>query len=190
MKRVLLLNVFLGFIVLTLPFGVAGSPLFTADWLYGATYSREGLERAGYIAWRVNVVFALCWSLIATMQPIRLGTALLDLKISPKLAHLVFFSFRYVDELKSDFVSIRRAMVARGFSFSVRSLRGIGYLLGNLMTRSLDKSERMLRAMKGRGFVDGFPRFSVVQPVRVSDWLFAIAMLLPIAMVVVQGRCG
>ena len=82
-----------------------------------------------------------------------LGHALGHLHVPRKLAHLLLFTVRYLDVLDREYRRLRAAMKVRSFRprMSLHTYRAYGYLVGMLLVRSFDRSERMLAAMKCRG---------------------------------------
>lgn len=152
MLRLLPLELFLLILLLTLPFTLhVGEVWFqlgplTAHW--------SGLERALIVALKANVVVVVVFSLIGTMSTTVLGEALLLLHLPVKLVQLFQLTLRYLEVLHREYQRLRNAMKARAFApaSNWHSLRSFGWLIGMLLVRSLDRSERVLSAMKCRGF--------------------------------------
>jgi cobalt/nickel transport system permease protein len=73
-----------------------------------------------------------------------------------KLVHLFLLSVRYIGVLFQEYQRLRMAMRARAFvaASNRHTWRSFGWLLGMLLVRSLERSQRVLRAMKCRGFHD------------------------------------
>ena len=130
----------------------------------GASYA--GLARAGHIALKANAVLLVVTALVSTMNAAEMGHALQNLKTPKKLARLLFFSVRYVDLLHHEYIRLHRAMKARCFrpGMNVRTYKTTGYMLGMLFVKTLDRSERILAAMKCRGFNGSFPAFVRSKP--------------------------
>ena len=66
----------------------------------------------------------------------------------------MLFMVRYFDVLGREYARLRAAMRVRCFrpAMNGHSYRMFGYLVGMLLVRSFDRSERVLAAMKCRGF--------------------------------------
>ena len=64
------------------------------------------------------------------------------------------FTVRYIDVLHQEYQRLRIAMKARGFrpQNSRHTYVSFGYLVGMMLVRALERSERVLAAMKCRGF--------------------------------------
>ena len=117
-------------------------------------YSPEGVALAAVIALKANAVVLAVAALIGTMDAVTLGHALAHFRVPAKLTALLLFMVRYFDVLEREYVRLRAAMRVRCFrpAMNGHSYRAFGYLVGMLLVRSFDRSERVLAAMKCRGF--------------------------------------
>lgn len=151
LKRMAVMDTFILFMLLTLPFTIAGDPAFT---LFGLEASWQGLWRALEIALKANAIVLMLLSLVGSMEPTTLGHALYRLRVPAVLIHLLLFTVRYIDVIHAEYRRLRTAMKARGFRPTNRlhTWRSFGYLVGMLLVRALERSERILEAMKCRGF--------------------------------------
>ncbi|MFV0358778.1 cobalt ECF transporter T component CbiQ [Tropicimonas sp.] len=156
LRRMAAMDGFIVFMLLILPFSVPGDPLFT---LWGFTASRQGLDQAIRIALTANAVILALMALVGTMEPVTLGHALFRLRVPEALVHLMMFTIRYIDVLRGEYLRLRQAMKARAFRPRTdrHSYRSFGYLLGMMLVRSMERSERILAAMKCRGFTGRLP---------------------------------
>ena len=150
-RRWLALNGFLLIFLLWLPFTHGSSAIGS---LGGAAVYGEGLREALRLALRANAILLLACSLAGTLGPAGLAHALRALRAPRRLAHLVFFTLRYIGLLEEDAARLRQAMRARGFRprLTRHALRSLGYFVGMLLVRSLERAERSLEAMRCRGF--------------------------------------
>lgn len=116
--------------------------------------ARDGLQLAVLLALKANAMVLWVVVLLGTMDFITLGHALRHLRVPDKLVHLLLFTVRYIDVLHGEYLRLRMAMKVRGFRprVSWHTYRSFGYLVGMLLVRSVDRSERILAAMKCRGF--------------------------------------
>jgi len=158
LRRLAALNGFMAILLVVLPLTSPGTELFRLGPLSGTA---EGLARAAGIALKGNAIVLCLSALVGTMELVTLGHALERLKLPSKLVHLLLFSARYVDVLQRECRRLLNSIRARGFSpgMTLHTYRTLGYLAGMLLVRSFDRSERILAAMKCRGF-DG--RFHVL----------------------------
>jgi cobalt/nickel transport system permease protein len=174
-RRLVHLNAFMLFLWMVLPWSVPGAHAGTAGAL---AITEEGLRLALEITLKGNAIVLLFTALVATIDPPRLGCALKRLALPDKLVHLFALTIRYADVVHDEYGRLRRAMRARAFQprFSAHTLRTFGYLVGLLLVRSLERAERVLAAMKCRGF-DG--RFYALTgfALRAADVVFAAAAL-------------
>ncbi|MGA2035338.1 MAG: cobalt ECF transporter T component CbiQ [Thermoguttaceae bacterium] len=117
-------------------------------------FSREGLWLGTKIALKSNTIVLALLALVATMDGATLGHALSHFRVPRKLVHLLLFSVRYLDVLQRESRRLRWAMKVRGFRprMDLHTYRAYGYLVGMLLVRSFDRAERIMAAMKCRGF--------------------------------------
>ena len=156
LRRMAMMDGFIVFMLMLLPFTVPGDPIVT---LFGFPASWQGLTRAVEIALKANAIVLMLLSLVGTMDAITIGRALHRLKAPEALVHLMMFTVRYIDVLVGEYRTLRTAMKARGFrpSNSRHTWKSFGYLVGMMLVRSLERSERILAAMKCRGFTGTIP---------------------------------
>jgi cobalt/nickel transport system permease protein len=155
MKKVMTMDGFIIFMLCMLPFTTPGEFWFSIG-PFNATW--EGFYKSVEIAIKANAVVLALLALVGTIDAIVLGHALNRLHLPVNLVHLMLFSVRYIDVLKQEYARLRIAMKARCFTpgNNLHTYRSIGYLLGMLLVRSLERSERILEAMKCRGFQGKF----------------------------------
>ena len=174
LRRMLGLDAFMVPILLLLPFTVPGEPV--AAWGSYAI-SIDGIEQAARIVLTANAVVLALLALVGTIEPAMLGHALLSLGVPDKLARMLLLTVRYVAVLRTEYERLRTAMRARAFraASSRHTWTTFGYLFGMLLVRSFERSERIVDAMKCRGFAG---RYFVAEadPLRRIDWGFAAAV--------------
>ena len=154
-KRALAMDAFIVLMLVMLPFTMPGEEVFR---LGGLVASREGLLQAAAIALKANAVIVAVLTLLGTMDTATLGHGLGHLRVPTKLVHLLLFTVRYIGVLEHEYRRLRLAMRARAFrpGSNLHTWRSLGYLLGMLLVRSLERSERIVAAMKCRGFTGRF----------------------------------
>jgi cobalt/nickel transport system permease protein len=175
-KRLLRINTFMLLVVLFVPATTAGSPLFTT---LSIQFSREGLLWAVMLTLKANGIILLFTALLGTIELFTLGHAFHHLRVPGKLVHLFMFTLRYLDVLHHEYESLLRAMKTRAFRprMSLRTYGSYGNLLAMVLVRSLERSERIMAAMKCRGFKGQFHvyRRFVLQK---HDLLFSVVAML------------
>ena len=150
-QRLAPVNVLMLLLVAMLPWAVEGRALAA---LGPFEYTWEGLLRAAAISLKANAIVLALVVLLGTLDIVTLGHAMSHLRVPDKLTHLFLFTVRYLDVLRREYLRLRAAMKTRAFRprMSGQTCRAYGYLVGMLLVRSLDRSERIVAAMKCRGF--------------------------------------
>ncbi|WP_421867372.1 cobalt ECF transporter T component CbiQ [Motiliproteus sp.] len=162
LRRVIAMDLFMLFLILMLPFTTPGEPIFHVA---GLPASQEGLVHALQITLKANAVVLALLALVGTQTATTLGHALAHLRVPDKLVHLMLFTVRYLEVIGQEYKRMRRAMQARAFVLRANrhSWRSIGYLIGMLLVHSLERSERIMDAMKCRGYQGRFYLFDDMQ---------------------------
>jgi cobalt/nickel transport system permease protein len=154
-KRLLPLNALMLLLAILLPLSLPGKPIATIGPL---CFSQEGLLLVAKIALKGNAIVLAILVLIGTMEVNTLGHALSHLRVPAGLSHLFLFTVRYLDVLHREYLRLRWAMKVRCFHprMNRHTYRSFGNMLGMLLVRGYDRSERILAAMKCRGFQGRF----------------------------------
>jgi cobalt/nickel transport system permease protein len=175
LRRMLAMELFIVATLLTLPFTLPGEPLFQWGPL---TASEEGVRRALVIVLKANAVILVLLTLLGTLEVTTLGHALHHLRIPAKLVHLLLFTVRYISVLQREYQRLRLAMTARAFvpRSNWHTWRSYGYLIGMLLVRSLERSERIQSAMLCRGFHGHYYLLNHFNMTR-WDWFFALGFM-------------
>lgn len=151
LKRMAMMDSFIIFMLVLLPFSMPGDVMFT---LFGFAASWQGLWKAVEIGLTANAVILAVMVMIGTLEPVTLGHALHKLRCPEALVHLMMFTIRYIEVLREEYLRLRAAMKIRGFrpGTNWHTYRSFGYLVGMMLVRAIERSERILSAMKCRGF--------------------------------------
>lgn len=149
--KMITMDSFVVFMLATLPFTIAGDQAFS---VFDYSASWQGLERAFRIALRANAIVLMMLSLLSSLEPITFGHALYRLKLPSSLVQLLLFTIRYIEVIHQEYLRLRLSMKARCFKpkNSRHTYISFGYLVGMMLIRAMDRSERILDAMKCRGF--------------------------------------
>jgi cobalt/nickel transport system permease protein len=151
LARLVPLNLLLLLLAVLLPLSAGGPPV----WQIGPLeFSEHGLLLAARVALKGNAILLALVLLLGTMEIGTLGHALDHLYVPDKLSHLLLFTVRYLDVHERQFRRLSAAMRLRAFRprLDVHTLRAYGHLVGMLLVRSFDRAERIVAAMKCRGF--------------------------------------
>ncbi len=167
-------NIFILFLWLFLPFVHPGQPMVSVG---PFTASREGMLFAASVTLKANAIVLATIALLGTSQVFSLAHALVHLKLPNKLVHLFFFFYRYISVLHDEYTRLRRALQVRAFEpkTNIHTYKTYAYLVGMLIVRSFDHSERIYQAMLCRGFQGKFPVISHFRMHR-RDYFFGIGM--------------
>ncbi len=185
-RRLLPLNVVMLLLAMVMPWSANGPALVRlGPW----GYSREGLQLAAIIALKGNAIVLAVVALVGTMEITTLAHALRHLHVPEKAVHLLLLTVRYLGVLHRQYHSLRLAMKARGFrpGMNRHTYRTMGYLVGMLLVRSLDRAERIVAAMKCRGFRGHFYLLDHFAFSAARDLPFATVSLAVLASVVWVG---
>lgn len=151
LQRIVPLNVLLMLLCTSLLFFTPGSPLFSVA---GVHATREGLSQCAVVVLKANAIVLLLAALLGTIELVDLGHAMSRLKVPRVLTHIFLFTIRYLSLMLSEFERLSRAAQLRGFSPGANrhTLRTTGYMVGMMLVRSYARGERILNAMRLRGF--------------------------------------
>lgn len=151
LRRMIAMDMFIVVMIIMLPFTMTGDAMFH---VLGFAASKQGFIHAIGIALKANAVVLTLLALVGTLEANTLGHTLARLKVPEKLVHLLLFTVRYLDVVSREYRRMRKAMKARAFTprNNLHTWRSFGYLVGMLLVRSLERSERIFAAMKCRGY--------------------------------------
>ncbi len=155
LRRLLHVNVFMGLLFLTLPITTPGDIVLECGRL---AFSREGFAFAFAVTLKANAIILVFTALLGTVELSALGHALQHLRVPERLIHLLLFTLRYLDVIHHAYADLLRAMKARGFRprMNLHTYRSYGSLVAMLLVRGLERAERVMAAMKCRGFKGRF----------------------------------
>ncbi len=151
LPRLLIVNTFVAFLWILLPFSFPGRPLFS---FWGLQVTREGIDACVMITVKSNAIVLASMALLSTSTVFGLVHGLHHLRVPDKLVHLFFFSFRYIHVIHMEYHKIINAMKARGFEpgTGIHTYKAYAYLIGTLFLKSSERSKRIYQAMICRGF--------------------------------------
>ncbi|MBA3051545.1 MAG: cobalt ECF transporter T component CbiQ [Candidatus Omnitrophica bacterium] len=174
-SRLYVVNLFILLLWLIMPFAVPGRELFSAGPLCA---TKEGVFYALIITLKANAIFLSTIALIGTVPLFKLTHALHHLGMNEKLSLLFFFCYRYITVLHRDYHALYDAVKARAFTplNSLRTYKTYGWLIGMLLVKSYEHSQKMYEAMLCRGFCGRFPVLNHFKTEK-KDYFFLAAML-------------
>ncbi len=154
-RRLLLPNLVLFTLFVLVPWSTPGTVWFRVG---GYAYSWDGAVRVALVVLRADAILLAVTALVSTMETATLGHALDHLRLPPKLTHLFLFTVRYIEVLHGEYRCLRTAMRLRCFRArcDLHTYHCLGNLVGMLLVRSVERSQRIIAAMKCRGFSGRF----------------------------------
>jgi len=158
LRRLAVVNAFVLLLWLVLPFTYPGEPLLTIG---PATASTEGVIYALTITFRTNAIVMATIALTGTLPAFALLNALCALRVPTKLVNVFYFCYRYISVINREYRRLYNAMRVRCFrpNTSLHTYKTYAYLIGMLLIRSFERSERIYQAMLCRGFQGKFPAY-------------------------------
>ena len=150
-RRLLIVNGFILFLWFLLPFTYPGQMLFSLGPLKA---TKAGIDYALLITLKSNAIILACIAFLATTPVPKLIHALHRLYLPEKLVHLFFFCYRYIHVIHLEYHKLDHALKVRCFKpkTDFHTYRTYAYLVGILLLRSYDRSNRIYNAMLCRGF--------------------------------------
>jgi cobalt/nickel transport system permease protein len=175
-KRFKVILIFLLLLWISVPVGISGRIVAQIG---PFSWTAEGIERVFLISIKTVSILLLIQSLLGTSTVFSLVHAMSHLGIPKKILYLSFLSYRYIHVINGEYQRLRNAMRIRGFrpKTDLHTYKSYGYLIGMLLIRSFERSERIHSAMLCRGFQGKFyllDHFSLHR----RDFAFFAAMML------------
>lgn len=179
LRRLAVINMFAAFLWCVTPLTMPGQEV--ARWGF-ISLSAEGLHLALLVTIKSNAIVCVFLALVATMDTPTAGHALECLRCPRKLVFLFLFTARQVHDIAQQWQCLSVAARLRGFRprTGMHTYRTVASLLGLLLVRSYERSQRVREAMLLRGFSGQFRSVAVFKA-RPVDGLFALLMLLCLA---------
>ncbi|MEM1311307.1 MAG: cobalt ECF transporter T component CbiQ [Cyanobacteria bacterium P01_C01_bin.70] len=116
----------------------------------------EGLQTAALIAGRFFAILTTGFVLLGTTPFLSLLEALRSLGLPPLLTDMTLLTYRYLFDVANQLVTMRQAMRLRGYGQLRQTMRRqwswLASLLGSLLLRSYEQSQRVYQAMRLRGY--------------------------------------
>jgi len=140
-----------------------GTWVITAGWLSFAS-----------IMFRFLLTVSAALALVATTGMYRIGAGLEQFGVPRVFIMQLLFLYRYLFVVSEEAVTMLRSVMCRCPSLRSIPLKIYGSMTGQLLLRSIDRAERVHRAMVVRGF-DGHVRTRAASRISPGDILFVIA---------------
>jgi cobalt/nickel transport system permease protein len=186
--RLIVVNTFILLLWIFLPFSYPGDTVF---YIGSLKATREGFIYALSITLKANAIVLATIAILGTSEVFSLAHALVHLKVPNKLIHLFFFFYRYISVLHEEYTRLRNAMLIRCFrpKTDMHTYKTYAYLVGMLIVKSYDRSQKIYNAMLCRGFMGKFPIVSHFELKR-ADLFFGFLIGLITIILAIISRSG
>ncbi|MDM8519273.1 cobalt ECF transporter T component CbiQ [Anaerolineales bacterium HSG6] len=154
-KRLKAPGYFLLLMVIVLPFASGSTVLWTLGPL---SIKQEGLTNLLLIVSRFICIITVSLILFGSAPFLETIKAMRALGLPPILADMMLLTYRYLFEISEQLTTMRTAIRLRGFrvmTLSYCNLSVLAALIGSLLIRSYEQSERVYQAMILRGYGQG-----------------------------------
>lgn len=171
LKRVQMVLIFVLPLLIIMPLTVEGTELFS---VFGISATHEGLRYASLIVIRSMAAVILILTMLGSMRFDTTIKALYTLKVPSPLVQMLMFTYRYIFVIIDEFLSMWRAMSAKGFNprTNMYGLSIIGNMVGMLIVKSYERGERVYQAMISRGYT-GNPKTRTAFAMRRTDYVLS-----------------
>jgi cobalt/nickel transport system permease protein len=143
---------------------------------YGSLVITQGWLSFTSIMLRFLLTVSAALALVATTGMYRIGVGLEQLGIPRVFIMQILFLYRYLFVVSEEALTLVRSVSCRSPSLRAIPLRTYGSLTGQLLLRSMDRAERIHRAMALRGF-DGHIRSNAAPRITGHDLLFFVVWI-------------
>lgn len=186
LRQLGVVNVFIVFLWLFLPFTIPGEPLAQ---LGSLTVTDQGVHHALLITLRANAIVLFVLALMACTTLEEIVHALYGLHVPDKLVYLLYLTYRYAREFEDEYQRLRDAMRIRGFEprTNVHTYRSYAYLVGMLLVNGYERGQRLQAAMLCRGFDGRFPLSEALAFRRCDGVALALSAAVCVALVVINA---
>jgi cobalt/nickel transport system permease protein len=194
LKRLLAISGFMVMFLVVMPFSAPAHPgdvVLVFGGLERLPFNLRGLALAATL-FAKGVAIALLSEPLLGSAPLPVTLQGLSQLGAPQMCgQLVMLSHRYIHVFSDEARRMATGMQVRGFRkrTSLSTLRALANFLGMLLVRSFERTERVVDAMRARGYRGHFPAATELQ-VRATDLLLSGLWLLLGIGLVVADRWG
>ena len=143
---------------------------------HGSLVISQGWLSFASIMLRFLLTVSAALALVATTGMYRIGVGLEQMGFPRVFIMQLLFLYRYLFVVSEEALTMVRSVSCRGPSLRAIPLRTYGSLTGQLLLRSMDRAERIHRAMALRGF-DGHIRSAAPPRLTGRDILFVMCWI-------------
>lgn len=193
LKRLRYPGLFILAVVLLLPLVSGETVLFSIGPL---AVKQEGCIAVVLIVTRFICILTISLILFGTAPFLSSIKAMRSLGLSRVLVDIILLSYRYLEAFAGTLTTMQRAMRLRGFQsdrLTRRNLSSLAALIGSLLVRSYDQSQRVYQAMILRGYNCSCPHqqqpllAQIVGSDRHSQVAFCLLFLIAVGLMIAEG---
>lgn len=178
---------------------IAATILITQIFLYGKTPLFEikmlGFQILGYREGFVRGIILMCRVLagISTLLFLTMSTSINKLIFAAKWFHIpnaflevLTITYRYIFVLFDEMSSVKNAQKIRlGFSSYNKSMKSFGSISGIIILRAIDKSEKLYKAMKSRGYNGQQIKVYYEAKFMKNDWIVTVSLSITVVVMII-----
>jgi cobalt/nickel transport system permease protein len=172
-------GIFILAVIILLPFLVGDTVIFSWGIM---EIKQEGCLLMLVVVTRFICILTTTLILLATSPFLSLLKSLKSFGLSPIISDMMLLTYRYLEEFSDRLDRMKKALKLRGFSlhrYNKRQLTIIANLIGSLLVRSYEDSQRVYQAMKLRGYGQTTIHLSSPekQNINSAHWLASIIVI-------------
>lgn len=190
LKRLKIPSIIVLALVFTLPVISGETPVASLGFL---TITREGLAASALVAVRFLCIITLALIILGTTPVQTCVRAFQALRLPWIMADMALLVIRYIEVIGSDYRRMRTSMVLRGFSgqrTGIKTLKTMSWLIGSLVVRGVERSDRIYRAMRVRGYGNLSPGSHGFKATKLDILIFSAVIMLAALLVGLELHLG
>lgn len=177
-KRLMIVNGFIGFLWLVIPFTHPGTIVYQLGYF---SMTGEGLHFVAIITLKTNALILIFISHFSTANISTLGHAFQYFRLPSKFISLLLFTYRYIDVMHQEYLRLLKAAKVRCFipGTNFHTYKTYAYFVGMLVVNATNRGEKIHNAMKCRCFSG---RYYCLQTFKstTTDWFFLASVFINI----------
>lgn len=145
-------GIFILMVIILLPFLTGDTVICSLGWL---EIKKEGCLLMVIVVTRFICIITTTLVLLATSPFLTLLKSLNSFGLSPIISDMMLLTYRYLEEFSDRLDTMKKALRLKGFNlhrYNKRQLTIVANLIGSLLVRSYEDSQRVYQAMKLRGY--------------------------------------
>jgi cobalt/nickel transport system permease protein len=150
-KRLILVNSFIGFLWIVIPFTHPGTVVFQLSYF---TVTLEGLHFVTIITLKTNALILIFITHFSSSNIATIGHAFQYFKLPSKFISLLLFTYRYIDVMQLEYFRLLKAAKVRCFipGTNFHTYKTYAYFIGMLIVNATNRGEKIHHAMICRCF--------------------------------------